>query len=144
MFRTWCDLRVYVPGEWVVLRDLIWEKDGVRAVVPRGFITDLASQPRLSRAVLDICGPSREPAVLHDWLYCKQEDADGRPISREFADDLFRTALRVCGAGPITRNTYWSGVRVGGWLYWDKRENDPLNGDDFAPARFLEDVRIYG
>lgn len=144
MFKTWCDLRVYQEREWVVLQDFEWRSPTAHVIVPRGFITDLASIPRPLRGWLDVAGPSREPAVIHDWLYCRQQDAAGNPISRAWADELFREALAVKDVPLPTRSIYWSGVRVGGWRYWGRRDSDPLNADDFAPKDYLESVRIYG
>ena len=144
MFTTPLDLRVYDDREWIVLHDLEWKSETAHVIVPRGFITDLASIPRPLRGLLDVTGPSRQPAVLHDYLYCRQADAAGNPVTRRWADDLFRIALAERGVSGPTRNVYWAGVRLGGWRYWGKRGSDPLNPDDFAPADYLEAVRVYG
>lgn len=141
MFESWCDLRVYSPGEWIVLSDFAWRGEAAHVVVPRGFITDLASIPRPLRGLLDVTGSSREPAVLHDYLYCHQRDADGTPVTRAWADGVFRQALADRGVSVFTRNLYYAGVRAGGWLYWGRRGRDPLNADDFAPAETLEVAR---
>lgn len=131
MFTTPLDLREYAHGEWAVLEELEWAGDGEHIVVPRGFITDLASIPKPLRAVLDVNGPSRAPAVLHDWLYCSHI------VSRDRADDLLRIALETRGVGVIERNAFWSGVRAFGWLYWNKRKKG-LGPSDFAPNSFLK------
>lgn len=141
MFTSWCDLRVSEPDEWIVLNDFEWKSEDAHVVVPRGFITDLASIPRPLRNLLDVTGSSREPAVLHDYLYCHQRDADGNPVTRAWADGLFRRALADRGVSAVTRNLYWSGVRVGGWLYWGKRGRDPLNKNDFATPDALQNIR---
>lgn len=138
MFISELDLRAYKPGEWIVLRDLVWVDftgpgDRKRIVVPRGFITDLASIPRPLRGVLNQNGPSRRAGVLHDYLYCSQ------PCSRSEADGLFRFALACDGVGPVTRTTFWSGVRAGGWIYWNKRAaGRGLNREDFVPPGYWE------
>jgi len=143
MFVTECDLRVYDRREWIVLRDLVWRLhvDGAQIgvpdpqlreiTVPRGFITDLASIPPPFRNLLDINGPSRRPAVLHDWLYCSQ------PCSRAEADRLFRFALATEGVGPFARQTYYCGVRLGGWRYYGQRRLG-LGRDDFVPPGYWE------
>lgn len=112
MFTTPLDCRASKPGQWVLLRDLIWHSDSERYVVPAGFETDLASVPRLLRWLLDVNGSSRRPAVLHDYLYRMQ------PISRAQADAIFRRALEAEGTILPGRWLYWSGVRVGGWIAW--------------------------
>lgn len=120
------DLRAHAPGEWVVLRALTFRAhDGRAFVIPRGFITDLASIPRLVRPVLDQNGTSRRAAVLHDFLYCRQT------TSRADADELFDEAMELDGVGRVERTLMYAGVRVGGWLYWNKR-SDGLQLSDFA------------
>lgn len=138
MFKSECDLRVYVHREWVVLAPLEWQSASMHVIVQEGFITDLASIPRGLRNLFDINGPSRKAAVLHDWLYCCGQDAQGNSVTRKQADDLFREALAACGVGAIARNLYWSGVRTFGWMYWNKRAENPLNNeDDFVPMGYV-------
>jgi hypothetical protein len=76
------------------------------------------------RPVLNVNGPSRAPAVLHDWLYCSQL------CSRKDADRLFRFALACEGVGLVARHAYYAGVRLGGWAYYGQRESG-LNHEDF-------------
>lgn len=130
-FLTPLDLRAHRPGEWVVLLALIYKaKDGVRHIAPRGFITDLASIPRLFRDVFNVNGLSREPAVLHDFLYCIQY------TTRAEADALFLEALESVGVGWATRYSMWLAVRAGGWMYWGSR--DCITQDDFADLDEVE------
>lgn len=150
MFVTECDLRVYKPREWIVLRDFVWRfdwsdleitdplLDGLlghdelkEITVPRGFITDLASVPPPFRNLLDTNGTSRKAAVLHDWLYCTQR------CDREQADRLFRFALMRTQTGPIARAMYYSGVRLGGWRYYGERR-EGLEREDFVPHGYWE------
>lgn len=128
------DLRAHKPGEWVVLSPMTYVAcllkleivgDAEQSVtVPQGFITDLASIPRLLRPVFNPMDASRRPAVLHDWLYCS------RFFSRARADRLFLDALQDEGVGLIQRWLMYLGVRCGGWLYWSRR--DGLELDDFV------------
>ena len=120
------DLRAYTPDEWVVLNALTYRARDLRAfIVHKGFITDLASIPRLLRPVLDSNGKSRRPAVLHDSLYCRQL------TRRADADLLFLEALELEGVGWAERTALYLGVRSFGWLYWRKRSAG-LTPDDFA------------
>lgn len=143
MFVNCCDLRIYKPDEFIVLHDLVWRLaiDGAEIgvtnpdlreiTVPRGFITDFASIPVPFRNVFDINGPSRLPAVLHDWLYCSHRCA------RIEADNLFRFALATEGVGKVTRNIFYAGVRIGGWRYYGKRR-EGLHRDDFVPPGYWD------
>lgn len=133
-FLTPLDLRAYRPDEWVLLLALIYmTKGGTRYIVPRGFITDLASIPRLLRALFDINGASRKAAVLHDFLYCIQY------TTRAEADALFLEALEASGVGWATRWSMYLGVRSGGWMYWHAR-GDGLNQEDFLDEDDLQTV----
>ena len=108
MFCSTLDLRAGKPGQWVLLRPLIWN-DGVKIVVPAGFSTDLASIPRVLRWLLQQNGASRRSAVLHDFLYRSHR------MTRGSADALFKKALQSDGVNPVGVWLYWAGVRVGGW-----------------------------
>lgn len=123
-FQASLDLRAHAPGEWVLLRPLTFRAaDGRAFTVPRGFVTDLASIPRLVRPVLDRNGRSRRAAVLHDFLYVLQ------PVSRADADELFDEALESDKEPWWSRTAMYAGVRLGGWLYWNQRASGGFDGD---------------
>lgn len=110
------DLRAHAPGEWLVLNPLIYESLSGRTYgIPAGFITDLASIPKVMRPVFNPNDESRKPAVLHDLRYCLKQG------TRKEADDLFLEALGRSGVGFARRWSMWMGVRAGGWVYWNKR-----------------------
>lgn len=119
------DLRAYAPDEWVVLSPFTF----AGFLIPRGFITDLASIPRAARSAFDINGISRQPAVLHDFLYSTQ------PVTRKQADDFFLEALRSCGASKWDQYGLYSGVRVGGWVAWNGHKDD-TRADNFVPESY--------
>lgn len=131
-FLTPLDLRAFKSGEWVVLLAVVFlSADSVRYTVPRGFITDLASIPFFLRGMFNVNGLSREPAVLHDWLYCCQY------TTRAEADALFLEALEDCGVGWVTRHAMYAAVRSAGWLYWGDRD-DGLDEGDFVKAEYFD------
>ncbi|CAB4182517.1 Campylobacter phage CGC-2007, Cje0229 [uncultured Caudovirales phage] len=124
MFTTPLDLRANTaPNEWVLLRSLVWHGDR-RIEVPAGFITDLASIPRVFRNVLNVNGASRRAAVLHDWLYCSQ------PFTRREADRMLKAALLAEGEHPIVAQVYYLGVRIGGSRPWNNRFGQGLKPED--------------
>lgn len=119
------DLRAYKPGEWVLLEDFKYHaRSGEEFVVPRWFITDLASIPWLVQPMFDDV-EHREAGVVHDWLYCTQL------VSRQRADELFREMVEVLGCGTTRSGLMYAGLRAGGWSHWD----NTLKGakqEDFA------------
>lgn len=81
-------------------------------LVPVGYRTDLASVPRLPFVYLVVGGRGNKAAVIHDYLYTS------RITSRKQADYVFAEALRTTGYGRLVVGLMWSGVRLGGGLYW--------------------------
>ena len=77
--------------------------------------------------MLDRNGLSRRATVLHDWLYCLKTD------SRADADKLFLEALKTEGVGWAARWSMYTGVRSGGWVYWNRRQG--LEPDDFVGTK---------
>jgi hypothetical protein len=110
------DLRAHKSGEWVVLNPLMYESLAGRTYgIPAGFITDLASIPAFLRPLFNPNDDGRKAAVLHDSRYCIKHG------TRKAADDLFLEALERCGVGFLRRWAMYTGVRAGGWLYWNSR-----------------------
>lgn len=107
------------PDYWRLEAPLIWS-DPIhgRLMAPAGFETDLASIPRLFRNLpsFDPNGPSRRPAVMHDWLYSSRA---GYRLGRDFADDFLRAALLAEGAGVWTVRAFYLAVRIGGAPHWE-------------------------
>lgn len=142
------DLRVYEPGEWVLLQHFGYRTrigspfsvsgsgpKGHTVMAPRGFITDLASIPRIFRGFISQTGKSRYAAVIHDYLYCDQA------TTRADADAIFLEALEASGVGWIQRKAMYAAVRAGGWIYWNKRAQDKLNQQyDFVPNEYWDDT----
>lgn len=83
-------------------------------IVPTGFMTDLASVPRILWNVLPPMGEYSDAAVIHDALY-----QHGYGLRRGQADSVLREAMECCGVGRWTRWTIYAGVRLGGWLRWN-------------------------
>ncbi|WP_353192090.1 DUF1353 domain-containing protein [Pandoraea pnomenusa] len=106
---TGCD-----DGRWRLKRALVYQSDVADEtfVVPRGFVTDLASVPRLPIVYWLTGGTSNEAAVVHDWLYTT------KPVSRETADRVLREASAVTCVPTWRRWLMYWGVRLGGASHW--------------------------
>lgn len=126
MFLTHLDLRATAPGQWTLLAPLVWlDETFGRVEVPAGTPTDLASVPRFlrDRKAFAIDGPSRRPAVVHDFLYARGVAFDGSQewtVDRQRADTFLRVALAVEGVPAATAWAYYWGVRLGGWKPWNE------------------------
>lgn len=97
-------------GKWKLVAPLLYQSDAALETftVPAGFVTDLASVPRVPVAYLLTGGTSNEAAVVHDYLYSTGI------VSRETADAVLREASAVTGVPAWRRGLMWLGVRLFG------------------------------
>lgn len=111
-------------GTWLLLDPLVYESDlgGIIVEAPRGFVTDLASVPRIPFAYLLTGGIGHAAAVVHDCLYTTHA------TTREMADDIFYEALLVLEVPGWQAWLMWAGVRVGGGGSWHDEPTPQIFG----------------
>ena len=99
---------------------LVYESDRLQATitVPWGFVTDMASVPKLPLAWLLAGGTANEAAVIHDWLYSSHAVGD-RPITRAEADAVMREAIPASQDPNAPAVLMWLAVRLGGFGAWN-------------------------
>lgn len=102
-------------GTWLLLSDLVYESDVAERVfiVPAGFVTDLASVPRIPVAFLLTGAIAHKAAVVHDMLYTTHE------VPKDMADAVFREAAKACGVYGWKAWLMYQGVRFGGGGSWN-------------------------
>ncbi len=87
--------------------------------VPKGFITDFASIPRVFWNILPPWGEYGKAAVVHDYLY----RSDTYPYTRKESDEVFLEAMKVLGVAWWKRNIMYYAVRVfAGSVFRNKEE----------------------
>lgn len=101
------------------------ETSETKVVVPKGFITDFASVPKVLWNMLPPTGSYGKAAVVHDFLYQHPWVNIPGPVTtkildRKSCDDIFNEAMGVLNVGTWTRRLVYSGVRVGGWKPWNE------------------------
>jgi hypothetical protein len=129
-------LPIVVPfGDWdyyFTLGVLDWQtKAGDAAVpvnVPSGFVTDLASVPRLFWSVFPRTGRYAYAAIAHDYLYWMQD----RP--RDQADNVLELAMKDSKVSPEQILAVATAARVGGQSAWDDNSRLKKSGE----KRFLK------
>jgi hypothetical protein len=85
-------------------------------IVPAGFVTDLASVPRVPFAYLLAGGKAQKAAVVHDYLYVM---ALG---SKEDADNIFKEAMGVSkGISSLRKNYMHKAVSLFGRGNYEKK-----------------------
>ena len=76
--------------------------------VEKGFVTDLASIPRIFWPILPPHGLYGKAAVLHDWCYRHHYR------TKDFADRLFLEAMTVLGVPLWKRRIMYLAVKLFG------------------------------
>ncbi|HAE9564325.1 TPA_asm: DUF1353 domain-containing protein [Salmonella enterica subsp. enterica serovar Montevideo] len=76
--------------------------------VPAGFITDLATIPRIFRALLPPDGKYTKAAIIHDWMY------DNALRTKKEAAKIFLDGMTVLGVPKWKRLVMYQAVRIFG------------------------------
>lgn len=105
-------------------------------VVPKGFVTDFASIPRLFWSALPPDGEYAYAAVVHDYLYWSQTR------SREEADDILKIAMEDFKVGTVKAGAIYAAVRVAGKAAWTGNAEKKAQEEKRILARFPQDPRI--
>ena len=88
--------------------------------VPKGFITDFASVPKVFWSIIDPIGKHGKAAVIHDYCYYTAY------YSRIRSDQIFLEGMKVLKVEPWKRQVMFHVVVMFGWWAWLKhrhREN---------------------
>ena len=120
--------------EWRLLRALVYQSDRLERVliVPRGFVTDFASVPRLPFVFWLAGGKATKAAVVHDFLYRKSG------VTRADADAVFAEAMKATGQAAWRRGLMWAGLRLGGWVAYKNAENERETDDPYKSMKESE------
>lgn len=85
--------------------------------VSAGFITDLATVPRIFWILLPPDGKYAKAAIIHDWMY------DNTLRTKKEADRIFLDGMTVLGAPKWKRTVmYWAVRAFGRGMYGKERK----------------------
>ena len=101
--------------------------------VPRGFVTDFASIPRVFWSALRPDGRYTWPAIVHDYLYWTQT------TSKEQADTIFKFGMEDLGVGTVTSTGIYEAVHLFGKQAWDKNAQLKAKGEKRILKTFPQD-----
>ena len=105
---------------WVLSQPFIFSVDDKLFTVPRGFVIDGASVPRLLYPICSpVAGPFGQAAIAHDFLY----SIEGPDIGRFKADHVLYTIGRLRGAWLAEAQAVKTGVNLFGWLSYKTGRN---------------------
>lgn len=118
---------------WKVVKSFSYfsERHNIIIGIPAGFLTDLASVPRIPIAWLLAGGTANAAAVVHDYLYHNKalvraeteeigKRASRKWIAREICDDIFLQAMIDTRVPAWRRELIFFAVRSFGWLAYRK------------------------
>lgn len=109
MFLTELKVKELPNGDKEVLSPLVYMRPSLKVyVVPKGFITNYASVPKLPLVYLVFNDLSAKAATLHDYLYSKTR------TQRRTADGVFLEALKVENTPAWKRYAAYFAVRLFG------------------------------
>lgn len=85
-----------------------------KIVIPKGFITDFASTPRILYPIIPPIGIYNKACIIHDYLY--QE----KIFLRKTCDLIFLQAMKILDVPKWKRNLMFIIVRLFGKKYYGK------------------------
>lgn len=94
------------------------KSDNVWVYLPRGFLSDGATVPRMFYWLVPPWGRHGEAAMVHDYL-CEHltlyHGTELIQIDRATADSIFNEAMKVSQVNPFIRHLMYGAVRLYAW-----------------------------
>jgi hypothetical protein len=119
-----------------------WKPEAAQAAkyaavtVPRAFVTDFASVPRIFWSLLRPDGDYAYAAIIHDFLYWTQK------YRRETADEIFRFAMQDFSVNAGVIATIHKAVHSFGGASWQENAKLKAAGEKRVLKEFPPDPRI--
>lgn len=119
---------------WIVVRPITYveHRTGKTIVVPKGFVTDLASVPRKLWSLLSPIDSYMTAAILHDYLYWDQR------CGQDEADIILNVAMKSYGVSSDKRHAIFDGVHFAGKQSYENNAQLKQKGE----SRFLSDEYV--
>jgi hypothetical protein len=109
----------FLEPMYYLLEPISWTPAFVQAsklsktIVPKGFVTDLASIPPILYSYLRPDGPYAYAAIIHDYLYWEQKGSIGE------ANDILKAAMEDLKVDWAKIQAIYAAVSLKGQKYWD-------------------------
>lgn len=106
--------KIHLGGKWFLTVEALHFRVGniVTIVVPKYFITDLASVPQYLQWLVPVTDDHVQASIVHDYL------CNLKILSRAAADGLFFDLLTAAGVKGWKRWAMYFAVRIGAFLPW--------------------------
>jgi hypothetical protein len=134
--------------KWEVYEDFTFDFEGHQLVIPKGFVFDGASVPRLFWSVLAPTGLLMVPGLLHDFAYMYDfllEKKDGKLVKynegggKRFWDLMFRAVGQQVNGVHFANLLAWVALTCGGGIAWLSHRQCPVGMPPFL-ERGDEDI----
>lgn len=108
-------------NQWRLVEPFVYiTKEGEEIEIPKNFVTDFASIPRIP-LVWTIIGPPatglyKEAAIPHDFIYATQT------MSRKKIDKIFLEAMAFLKVPWWKRRIMFYAVRAFSWIPWNNHK----------------------
>ena len=124
-----------VIRKWEVVEDYFFWFKGHHFFIPKGFVFDGASIPRVFWSVLSPTGLLLIPGLFHDygyrWNYLWEMLPDGPAkympgAGKGFWDKLFLQIGEQVNGVHFANGVAWLALKVGGWGAWYSKRKAPV------------------
>lgn len=125
---------------YILLDSIIWKPNVDQVgfpeiIVPRGFVTDLASIPRIFWSILRPDADYAYAAIIHDFLYWQQR------LSKNKADTILKMSMEDFQLSkPIVASIYYA-VVILGKTAWSNNRKAKANGESRILKKFPPDAK---
>lgn len=124
---------------WYLLKKIGWKPDVPTTsplssvTVPKGFVTDFASVPKVFFSALPPIGRYTYAAILHDYLYWEQT------CERAEADTVLKLCMQEMKVPSAKVLAIYNAVRVGGSSAWKNNGKLKAKGEKRTLTKFPTD-----
>ncbi len=134
-------LERFLDPFYIVEEPLIWtpnydQKGYPKITVPRGFVTDLASIPRIFWTALRPDGEYAYAAIVHDYLYWNQK------IQKNKADYIFKMSMEDFELSQVLVQSLYISVAVLGEYAWKSNKEKKKKGEKRVLKVFPPSSRV--
>ena len=111
-------------SHWVLMEPLRYRlKDTEHVIeVPKGFVTDFASVPRVAWSVMSPYDEHGRAGIVHDWLYWEQS------CSRKQADKIMKLGMIETRVSHANRAIIYRALRLAGNGAWNENAQERKMG----------------
>ena len=124
--------------QWLVPETFCYiDRMGNLIIVTKGFLTDLASIPRVLRIVFGVNKRETLGAVLHDFGYRNQcrtvmniFTSEYSILTKEDWDRILNDVMIMAETKPLREKAIYAGIKCFGWIGWYGNKRKQNKADD--------------